>query len=361
MITTEIISLKDLINRYGTTEQFNSYEEKGRIHANTRKSIIQTAKTMNLNCTELGRGKFLIENDTNMIFSGIDFKFLSENSIAKYLSPIIIHKIIEDYNQEYVVTKFKYARNIHMINDNYPKIKKYKTASSKKYELELKIISEFYKKCDRVLLYYMESCLDRLKNINLLDYENTNFIMYRECLDYHTKSNINYKFIEKHRPATDYESRFCLDVEESVFVSDEKYKNMNKQQLYFKSDFSKKVHEELKKHTIIDDDGKEIIILSFYKGYKIFYKSIDRCKQFLKAHSNNMELNELIKNLTFELEKLLLNKTENKEEFKKMVDLTINQFKENVEIEMCPMIKTSTNEHSGETIVDIYNEYDINY
>lgn len=361
MIKKEIINLKELISKFGTIEQLKIYNIKKKIPTNTKKSILKMANVICINVIDLGRGKFEIEYEDDNIFFGKDFKFISENSVMKYLAPIIINKILSDFNKdEYITTKFNYARNVNMVNENYPIIKKCKTNSSKKLKIDILYIREFFKICDRLVVYYIEETLERLQNLMLLEYKPCDFIMYRQHDDSHDVSGIKYQYKENHKIATDAEIRYCLDIENKVFNSDDKYKAMSKSELYYRSDFPSKVSEELKNNIYKSEDNSKIIILLRYQGYKIFYTGIDRCKQFLKEHNCDcLNLNGLILKLTEELSKVLLKRTKNIEEFKILIDTTINQFKEPIEIDQTPIIKYKYNDLTGESNLDVYNEYNL--
>lgn len=76
---------------------------------------------------DFGRGKFIVDYENKITKIDSNIKYLSSNKIQRYLTPLIILRILTDYNNgDIVTTLFKYAITVNLINSNYPYVENIK-------------------------------------------------------------------------------------------------------------------------------------------------------------------------------------------------------------------------------------------
>lgn len=313
---------------------------------------------------DLGRNRFKVHYDSEIAIIDENLKYLSNHTIQKYLTPLVILRILKDYNDgDVVTTLFKYAVSVNLINNNYPYVKKYKTSTSSTYNIDKSTIGNYYSITDAIVKYNLTNSIEKLSNLGIIKYDRPFFVVYREYQDYHVANNLNVRYKEFHKLATDEEVRFVTDVEYKLRELEE-YKDLTDRDLYYRSNFKSELSKSLKSKEFITSEGKKIIIIDVYKGYRIFYTTIEKCLEFLNNFEGYKDEISLISSLNEEVSKLILNKLNSPTEkqildFKKLISYTILNNCEKMELDESPIIDTHVN-NNNEIVIDVYNEYNIN-
>jgi len=348
---------------FGTTTNRKSFYKNRKLYTNTKNSLLRRAYRK-YEIVDIGDGKYEIlrKREIELPHSFYDLN----NGLYKYLTPMILKKILYDYNEDnsLVVTKFRYAHNIGMINNNYTLIKKYKTSAVEKYNFEKNNICDYYKYVDTSIKYYLENTLDKLKKCGVIDYEKRYAICYKKIKNTHNMSKMNIDFKVYYKPISNEENRIYNDLEQSTM----KELEINTlQEAYFSkksSKFKKRLKEELMDNPVTDENGDKIIMLLKFEEYRIWYTTIEKCENLLKEF-NSESMIELIKNFNNEfIEKTLQNmENRNKDndeklyyDYKVLSDLTLNWLVEDINLNK-DLIVNVDNENNHYNLQIIKDEY----
>jgi hypothetical protein len=358
------INNEKLVNLFGSKKNIEYYNKNKKINNTTKETLLKRAYCQ-CEILELGNGEYEIkkirENELPQSF------YLLNRGLYKYLAPMILKKILYDYHQDNALTttNFKYANTIGMINKNYTLIKKYKTSIVERYNFDKDNIYEYYKYVDSYIKYYIKSSLDLLKKCGVLKYDNPYMIIYRKIDDSHELSKIDINFNDKCRMASSSEVRYYTDAEELI---KEKLGIKEDQEAYFSPktpEFKKQLVNYLKENPFISSEGEEIIIMLMFKGYRIWYTTIEKCENLLNEFED-VDLSVIIENFNEEFIKLTLNNFDNRNsdvkqdklrlDYEMLSRLTLDYFVDDIEVDESAKIKIIKN---GENhfIEIITNEY----
>lgn len=364
-----IIGNAELVNLFGTDKNKETFKIKNKVDASLKKSLLKRAYCV-CDIEDLGNGKYKIKKIRDYILPQSLYNI--NKGLYKWLTPMILKKILYDYSYQnaYQSGKFGLATYIGMINENYTKIKKYKSSASEELNLDYKNLIDFYSHIDNYIEHYIETCLKNLKSCGAIDYDNPYMISYREFEDAHETSNINLKFNEiKFKLMGDSENRIYIDIENEIM------KEMNISNLgeaYHSKNTFKFVEElnlRLSKTPVMSEDGKKIRMLRKFKVYRIWYNTIEACENLLNEFPKYSletiieEFNNEFIDLALSNLKIRLLGVEKTKEIKKFIKdykllskLTLNYNEENVELDETP--KVHINKEKGNYSINIsLNDY----
>lgn len=353
MFKIGIISNEELVNLFGSEKNKKYFYLTNNVNNTMKETLLKRAYCV-CEIIDLGCGEYEI---TKIRENKLPQSFYSLNkSLYKYLAPIILKKILYDYHQDnaLVTTNFKYANIIGMINKNYTLIKKYKTSAIKRYGFDRKYLYEYYSYVDDSIKYYIKNSLELLKKCDVLKYDEPYMIIYRKILDSHDMSKVNLNFKDECKVASFEEIRHYTDIEESI---KKEMQIENDQEAYFShktKKFKEKLLNKLKLNPIINENGEKIIILLKFKGYRIWYTTIEKCENLLKEFSDD-GINTLIENFNEEFIEITLNNLKNRistkleiENFDKLITdytnisrLTLDYLVEDIELDDSVIVTTS--------------------
>lgn len=348
---------------FGTKSNKNNFKKNKRVSGSMKQTLLRRAYRK-YEIVDIGNGKYEIlrKREVELPHSFYDLN----NGLYKYLAPMILKKILYDYNEDnsLVVTKFRYAHHIGMINNNYTLIKKYKTSAVEKYNFEKDNIYDYYKYVDSSIKYYLDNTLDKLKKCGVIDYEKRYAICYRKIKNTHNISKINIGFKDYYKPISNEENRIYNDLEQRVM---KELGISTLQQAYFSrksSKFRERLKNELMNNPVTDENGDKIIMLLKFEEYRIWYTTIEKCENLLKEFdSKNMV--ELIKQFNNEFIDKTLKNMENRNkdndeklcyDYKILSDLTLNWLVEDIDLNK-ELIINVDGEDNHYNLEIIKNEY----
>jgi hypothetical protein len=277
-IEGSVISERTLIEMFATEKQKNKYSEKGYFTGTQKQNILYKAGAM-CKIEDLGSRQYRIDK---VYKYPVPKNFSKMNSgMHKYLIPLILIKLIgrkiydEIYDKENMTfTLMKWYRMVDMINDNYIAMKNNITYSSERFGIDENIMYDFFNTTDDSLIYYFKKSLQYLKEADLFNYQEINWICIRgaESKEEGGIAKLNIKNI--HRRATQEEMETIRKCEQKaskdagITIESEKF-------------FSEKSKKYL---SIYNEELKKSNILFCYKAYEIYStdKDIERCYNLLK-------------------------------------------------------------------------------
>ena len=360
-----IIDNVKLVEYFGTDKNKLYFLKNKKINTSLKNTLLKRA-CCKCEIEDLGGGKYDIKKirDEEIPYN----VYVLNNGMNKYLAPMILNKILYDYseNNAYVTTIFNYANTIGMTNKNYSYIKKYKTSATNKYNLEIDNVYSYYKYVDNSIKYYISSTLENLKKCGVIKYDDPYMIIYRNAKDLHDISTINISYKDSCRIATSLEVRHHTDIEARI----RKDMNINSDKEAFfsnkSSEYKKRLLNELMNNPLKTETGEEIVILLLFKGYRIWYTTVEKCENLLKNLTSE-DTHTLIEKFNNEFIKLTLSNLKNKYidstsldkikiDYETLSNLTLNYFLEDIKLDETPKLKHS--KCGGVNMLEIItNEY----
>lgn len=360
-----IIDNSKFIELFGTEKNKIYYDKYKKVPSSIKTSIMNRAENV-CKIVEIGQGKYEILEIYDKPITK-NYRTL-HNTIYKYLTPIILNKVLSDYNNNLVATKLTMAKHMGMINGNYFIIKKFKTKSSEVLEVSRDIIPTYFDRLDRNIKYSLENALKMMYGEGLIEYDNSKYIKFRKCKDLHENSSIKYNFTHEHRIATDEEVAFYISIENKV-LKKLGFENEDLKSLVFGSKsyiYKKALQEELELNPYIDEEGNKIVILLKYDGYRIWHKNIDKCKAYLETFTDNAEVLKLISNMNkYLIDKTIDNFQKDKIECVNLIDyetlakVTLDYFADDLKIDTTPKACVTIMENGSIDVdieIDEYNK-----
>jgi hypothetical protein len=221
--------------------------------------------------------------------------------LYKYMTPLVLYFLVNghDENNSVKFTIGRWAREIKMVNQNYD-ILRYNVTKYQHHtmsdlgldDLTRQEVSDYYKKSDELLRYYLLGTLDYLKKSGRIIWRESYKIQKTEiskCDLIDNSVNTTVTIIES--DATDADMKIYA---ECVGIADEKIGIVTEKERYYSeksSDFFECLQRELNKRNI----------RLIYKTYEAYYTNLDKCNDLLSHFEVNSlndekmvrELNEL--------------------------------------------------------------------
>jgi len=315
LIIGEITS-KDLVNIFGSSKQKEKIKE-GKYLGGREKDLLLTKAQKYCDIQDLTKGKYLIHKiyTTDINDAIIPLK----KGLSKYLTPLILQKLLIDQDDNYKITLslLGWARQLEMINDNYPLIKYNQDKSSEHLNIDKQIVYDYFERMDECMKYHLDKCLSKLSNkreLNLIEYDSITMVRKTNIT---TIKNENGGFdIICNEPIneiiSDEDRKFVIDCE----IQAELKANITKQQEKFYGITSVIYNKELKK--LLNERN----ILFTYNAYNIFCKNKNSVKQALSNFSIDIDEQSFIQEFHENFLEYIENKAtlRQKQEFKKQED-----------------------------------------
>lgn len=271
----EIITSKEFIERYGT-EKNKEYFSKNKKLINSTKNTILNKLKKSMNIVEIGDGKFNIieiyKTPKNLILEEI-----KDDEVYGKLAPIIIQKLINnkmDCDNTLtlsLINFYDFSQSIH--KNNYNEIRYKKDLASEELNIQSETILEFYKLINKNLQYKLENCLNLLEKGKLIVWYKIPYLKERTVEILNVCSSLNIDTSISHRRATTEENQFHENLKTELKL---KFGITNDKECYF-GEKAKLYREEYEKEL-----GKKNIMY-FYEGYEVYYKDIEKSKEFINS------------------------------------------------------------------------------
>jgi len=327
------INTKEFLEIFGTEKQNQVYIKNKRLNSGIKKRLFVKAQKY-CDIEDLTQGKYLIHKvyTTDINDAIIPLK----KGLSKYLTPLILQKLLVDQDKNYKITLslLGWARQLEMINDNYPFIKYNQEKSSEHLNMDKKIVYDYFERMDECMKYHLDKCLSKLSNkreLNLIEYDSVKMVR---------KSNITTERNEKggfnivcndpiNEVISDEDRKFVIDCENEAELK----AGITKQQEKFYGLTSIIYNKELKK--LLSQRN----ILFTYNAYNIFCKNKNLVEQALSNFDTNVDEQSFIQEFHENFLEYIENKAtlRQKQEFKKQ--------EENIK---CLNQKTKTNKNQDE-------------
>lgn len=275
---SNIITSKQLVEMFGSDKNKEYLEKNNRVDTATKKTILKKMSTV-MNIVDLGGGNFEIlevyKEPKNLTIENI-----KENKLYSKLAPIIIKKLILNKMDSTntltlsLVNFYDFSQSIH--RGNYNEIRYKKDLASEELKINPETILEFYKLINKNLQYKLEDCLNHLKKARLIEWYKIPYIKERKVDVFNVCSSLDVETRVVHRRATTKENQFHEDLKTELR---NKYGIENEKDCYF-GEKSKMYREEYEARL------GEKNIMYFYAGYEVYYKDIEKCKDFVKSFSD---------------------------------------------------------------------------
>lgn len=204
--------------------------------------------------------------------------------LHQYLTPLILMnliaaKIYEVENISFTCTKW--YKMIDMINDNYINMKRNIEYAKDRIAVGKAALADYFDTTDDTLIYYFKKSLEYLRDANIFNFQEINWVCVREIEKTKDESNNkdkhNIKINHVHRRATHEEMEFVRQCDQTACFFAEIDVDDNTERFYGKNS-----HKYLKyyKQLLLEKD-----ILFCYKAYEIYStdKDIERCYKLLNS------------------------------------------------------------------------------
>ena len=277
-----LISEQDLVTRYGSQSQKDSYEKLGYMQTKNKQTLLKKVSRY-CKIEPHGKKEYMIKEVYPYILPANFSKM--NTSLYQYIVPLLLEKIINghDKNRKIDITLGKWAREINMVNQNYNLCKYNKEETSRAIKYELDTINEFYNKSDDMIEYYIMNALDYLKSAGLIIWRDVYKITSEvsdEMIEIDSDGVVHANIKLETREASKEDMDFYAAC---IKVADEKANITNASERYY-SKKSQRFSEALK-----DELYKRKIKL-VYKSYEAYYIDLDKCSFVLNQfpHQSNI-------------------------------------------------------------------------
>ena len=298
MSKLKTVNLKDItvgeINSETLVEWFGSqankdYFKKRRKIPNTTKVVLLKRAVCKCDIEDVGRGKYMIHSvhEEEIPYSMYEIN----KGVVQYLAPMILSELLyTDYIDG--VTILNLANAVGIINRNYRTIKSNKKLTSKKLELDIENIHNYYHVVDSAIKYYIIYSLKKLKSCGCLLFDEPYMVVTKKTENIeHTIKSTKIENIIDCRIATGSEgAKYSELIEEAM----DELKIPDLKEAYFgskRSAFSELMKEKIKE--IKTDDGASIVMI--FKGVRVWSVSPKRSELILEDF-NKSNKKDSIKN-----------------------------------------------------------------
>lgn len=267
-------SEKKIVELFGTPKQQESYAQNGCLATRSKTSILEKASRY-CKITDLGNKNYSI---SKIYKYPLPSKWsLMNKTLYKDLVPLLLHNLINghDENNAITLTIGKWARELKMINSNYPLIKSNKEDAATLLDMDLDTIFDFYNKADAAMEYYIINALTFLKNALCIYWLQVHYVVVEITDNTNTideNGNITPNIRLETRLASEEEVEYyvrCMEVADNAVHIE------NISERYY----SKKSEEW---NRILKKELYKRKIKLVYKAYKAYYVHLDRCQYLLE-------------------------------------------------------------------------------
>ena len=287
-LKTGELDTKELISLFGTPKLQERYIKEKKLGGKDKKSLLIKAKRY-CEIEDLTQGKYLIHKVYTIKNENCLFPLCK--GLSKYLTPLILIKLLEEQDQNYKITLpfLGWAKNLEMINDNYPLLKYHQKAGSEYLKINENIMFEYFEKMDECIKYYLDKILTTLGNksgLDLIEFDSITMvrkIYLDQALDMN-KINVTGNWFDE--IISDEDRKFVIDCENKA---KDKAKIINNQEKFYgtKSHIYK---NELK--TLLNERN----IIFTYSAYNIFCKNKEEVKNIIEQFTSMLscKTNDLV-------------------------------------------------------------------
>jgi len=325
-IHTGEINNKQLVELFGTDKQKEIFIKDKKLNSGVKKRLLTKAQKY-CDIEDLTQGKYLIHKvyTTDINDAIIPLK----KGLSKYLTPLILDKLLNDQDENYKITLslLGWARQLEMINDNYPFIKYNQEKSSEYLNMDIKIVYDYFERMDECMKYHLNKCLSKLSNkreLNLIEYDSVTMVQKTNII---TERNENGGFDIICNPPmneiiSDEDRKFVIDCE----IEAELKAGITKPQEKFYGLTSIIYNKELKRLL-----SKRNISFT-YNAYNIFCKNKKLVKQALSNFNTEIDEQSFIQEFHENFLEYIENKAtlRQKQEFKNQEE-NIKKLSESIE------------------------------
>lgn len=306
-IVTGKITEQKLVNLFGSDAQKKSYKKNGRFIGSYKSAIFKKIRKY-CNIKELGKEKGKMVYEISEVYkhplpSNYD---KMTKSLYKYIIPLILESLINghDKNNSIDITVGKWAREISMVNHNYNLVKFNREDSSKKFQIAMNEINEFYDKVDHMIKWYIENALDYLKSASLIIWREVNRVCMEESdgksvidQDGNIEVNVNLTSHQASKKEMDFYSK-CIEIadkEAGIESAGERY--YSHKAPHFQEVLKRELYKEKIKYV--------------YNTYEAYYVHLDKCKALLDSFGK-FDRKKLINDFTKEFTSMILENAESR-------------------------------------------------
>ena len=337
-VKTGIISETQLVDLFSTEKQKEKYLSLGKFSGVNKQTILKQAARQ-CEIMDIGKRQYEI---TKVYKYPVPKNFDKMNSgMHRYMTPLILINLIgaKIHEVENVTfTCMKWHRMIEMINENYVTMKHNISYSSDKLSLSKNVLYDFFSTTDDTLVYYFKKSLEYLKEANLFNYQELNWICVRhirDSVDENGKKIL--QITHEHRRASYNEMKFIRKCDQRACIEVGISKENDCEKYY--GEKSKAYQAKLKELLMKEN------IVTCYKAYEIYSTDNDimRCHQLLsnfkmddiQAAVENMN-KDFQKSLVVNAEKRIANRPEKRnlfsnadianfmKDYEKVIELTLS-------------------------------------
>ena len=359
-LTEGIISETELVKLFATEKQSQKYKASKNKFASSNKNTVLKQAARLCEIEDLGNRQYQI---SKIYEYPVPKNFDKMNAgLHKYLTPLILINLIAAGIYEVKNLTFtcnKWYRMVDLINDNYVGMKRNVEYSSEKFEISKDALYDFFGTTDDTLVYYFKKSLEYLKEANLFNFQEINWVYVRAVNVKHNKDDKQYISIEpEHRRATASEMVYIRKCEQiacehaGIRSDDESAKYYGKHS---------RAYLEKLRDLLIEQN-----IRFCYKAYEIYSTDYDiqRCFQLLGAFevSDKADLIDMVnalfrRNLMVNAENRVVNNPAKRNLFSsKDVERFLEDYNKIIGLTLNPKVDTLALPH----VADKGDEEDIN-
>lgn len=267
-------SEKTLVGMFASQKIKDDYIKKGKFTSSNKQRLLDKISRY-CQIQDLGNGYYTI---SKIHPYPLPAKWaLMNKPLYKNIAPLLLHNLINghDENNAITLTIGKWARELRMVNQNYPLVKSNKEDSAKLFDMNVDTIFDFYDKADAAMEYYITNALDFLKKALCIYWLQIHYVVVEITDNTNTideNGNITPNIRLETRIASEEEVEYyvrCMEIADNVAHIE------NISERYY----SKKSEEW---NRILKKELYKRKIKLVYKAYKAYYVHLDRCQYLLE-------------------------------------------------------------------------------
>ena len=267
-------SEKTLVETFASQKMKDDYNKKGKFTSSNKQRLLDKISRY-CQIQDLGNGQYTI---SKIHPYPLPAKWaLMNKPLYRDITPLLLHSLINghDENNAITLTVGVWARELKMVNRNYPLIKSNKEDAAALLDMNLDSVFDFYDKADAAMEYYITNALNFLKNALCVYWTEVHYVVEEitdntNVIDENGNITPNIRF--ETRIATDEEMDFytsCMETADNALgITTDKERYYSKKS----AEWSRIVRKELY--------NRKIKLV--YKAYKGYYMHLDRCKYLLE-------------------------------------------------------------------------------
>lgn len=297
-----------LVDWFGSEANKKTYQnQKAKsVNASMKATLLKRA-VCKCDIEDLGRGKYMIHSvhEEEIPYSMYEIN----KGVVHYMAPMILSELLyTDYIDGETILNL--ANAIGVINKNYRTIKFHKKQTSKKLDLDIENIHNYYSVVDSAIKYYIIYSLKKLKSCGCLLFDEPYMVITKKTDNIeHTMKSTKIDNITECRIATGAEgARYSELLEEAMDELD----IADLKEAYFgykRSSFSDLMKKKIKK--IKTEDGSSVVMV--FKGIRVWSVSPKRSELILEEFNKSSKEDSIrnFNNFFIELIQAKLDKKDN--------------------------------------------------